>query len=138
MARDIGGMLAALMEAFKITDTPERLRALLELLVREQLTIRDQILPSMTDLARVKAQDKIGVKLWPRGREHEAVYVLVDKRWEAASVDVQRTFNLAGYLAFLLSPPVRGLVRLCGYDYMFIEPKPKDAEPEKKIVLVGR
>lgn len=137
MAQDIGGVLMALLDAFKINDTPERLAQLLELLVREQLLIRDQLLPSMTDPLRVARQASIGLRLWPRGkRETASTMLLVHKDWKVAAADGQQVFNTAGYVAFLLSPAVRGLVRLVGYDYEFIEPKL--AEEEKpKIVLVG-
>jgi hypothetical protein len=136
MAQDVGGVLVTLLDAFKISDTPERLAQLLDLLVREQLLIRDQLLPSMTDPARFQKQGRIGLKIWPRGQRDAATLLLVHKRWEVARVDAQQTFNTAGYLAFLLSPAVRGIVRLVGYDYEFIEPKV--AEDDKpKIVLVG-
>ena len=107
--------------------------------MREQLLIRDQLLPSMTDPVRAMKQGRIGLRLWPRGQRETAgasTLLLVHKRWDVARDDAQQVFNTAGYLAFLLSPAVRGIVRLVGYDYEFIEPKV--AEEEKpKIILVG-
>ncbi len=130
MARDIGAVLFGLMEAFGIEETEAQLEKLLQLLVREQLLVRDQLMPSITS-----APGQVGIKLWPRGEKEQSVIVWVDKHWGDARQSAQRAFNAAGYFSFLFSPAVRGILRLVGYDYMFIEPKPKSG-PE--LVVPGR
>lgn len=89
----------------------------------EQRTIRETIFPQFVEHKRT--HPIMGLKIWPRGREHDAIVCHVHKDIRKIKDDPRQAFNLVGYLAFLLTPASRALLRALGFDYRFIEVEDK-------------
>lgn len=121
------GELLVLIETFLSAVTDETMLAGVTRFTaehtQEQRIIRDQIFPQF--IARMESHPVMGVKIWPRGRESAAVDLLVHKDLREINGKPQQAFNLAGMLAFLLTPSARAFLRVLGFDYRFIEIEPR-------------
>jgi len=101
-------------------------------LAQEQLIIGNQIIPAMIDPNILSKQPSLFIEIvnvrTGVGGNFQAL-----KRLEFAGDDPGKALPMALLLSFLCTPTARGLLRMYGYTYRFIDPKPKD-EPRIKLV----
>lgn len=123
LALDIGNQLLGLAASFAPNFPQERLGEVVDGMVREQLTIAEKIMPSLTN-PELYRSGKFLIEINSRGAgpDVEPFIMQCQKRPE----DCKTPFDALGQallLSFLLMPAVRALLRMYGWDYLFKEPK---------------
>ena len=135
---DMANQLAGLAVAFAPAFPQESLGEVVEIMLNEQMVIAQQIMPSLTDPEVLKQRRRFMIEIRRRnpGPDDKSEHLMVLKRLEDCATPSDALAQ-ALMLAFLLSPAVRALLRMYGWDYLFKEPK-GDGEPRaSKLVLVG-
>lgn len=103
---------------------------LVEALVQEQLVVHNQILPAFFDPEIRRVRRELWVVITGPGGAEGHFKAL--KSVQEADGDPGLAVATAMVLTFLLNAGVRGILRIWGYDYKFVEPKPQD--PPRIIV----
>lgn len=98
----------------------------------EQMIIASQVIPAMIDPAIVSKQPELHIEIKYVRSGVGGTFPAV-KRLELANNDPGKALAQALMFAFLTSPVQRALLRMHGYAYRFLDPKPKD-EPRIKLV----
>jgi hypothetical protein len=123
MQAEIGGMLQGLAVSFADHFPQERLGEVVEAMIAEQKIVGEQIMPSLIDPARYEKGRIFLIEIKRRGEPDNTAFTMsMPKRLEGIE-NPHEALAQALMLAFLLSPAVRGLLRLWGWDYLFKEPK---------------
>jgi len=110
----------------------EKLGEVAAALAHEQMTIMEQVFPSMVDPNILAKQPSLIIEI-KNLRTGQGGTFQVTKRQEFAGDDPGQALFHAFFLAFMLTPSARAILRMHGYTYRFMDPKPKD-EPRIKLV----
>ncbi len=140
MAQDIALQLQGLLGHFAPTFPEKDFPRLLQLMVREQVQIGNEILPSISDADAIEQAPRIGVRVYQKagpGKEPDpttAIMLIVNKH---IGDDPKGALETACTLALLLQPGVRGLLRVCGFHYDFVQVKSDktDTTEPSRIIL---
>lgn len=140
LVKDISAQLSQLVQLLALQVKPEDLAQIVVLLVNEQFTVTRQILPSFTDPSRVEKFPQLGMRLQ---MEHSGILGLkaskkipvqiglapVPIRPDRPANPAFRAERLSDasmqaiIFSMLLNPVMRGLLRVYGIGYDFVEHK---------------
>ena len=127
MRQEIAGHLGMLVAAFAPHVRLETLEPLVEALIKEQLVIQQEVLPTL----------QLPGELWiyvDAGEGTRDGHFKAQRRFQECGRDPALGIATALLYGFLLMPGIRGLLRLYGFRYRFQAPKTVD---RKNIILHG-
>lgn len=120
MQADIGMNLAALVSLFGPISLTEVPGDLIDFMVREQLMMVEEVLPSLSP-ERAKERPRIVVEITKKGAPSPLRFTVTKRIELCKSLDEAMAWGL--FVAFIRDPAARGLLRLHGYSYEFKEVK---------------
>lgn len=139
MRMELGASIEKLAADFAPHFPQDKLGEVVEYMLSEQQTVINEILPGYVDPDVYGRHTQIYVEIQVKdkdGKMREATFPGL-KRIEMADGDPQLAIVAPMILAFLLSPAVRAILRLHGYNYTFKEPKNPKNPHGPKLTLVG-
>ena len=139
IAQDTRQKLYFLCELFaphvlRLQNGPEELERLAVLLGREQCEIRDKVLPTIVDAAAIKEHAFFGVKLTHHANPNGAPLLISGPKRLHATQPAHLIFGALATIMLMLQPEYRGLLRIYGVRYEFIQAKAPDDKPKIQLV----
>lgn len=119
---ELGLILGLFAPSFPV----DKLPTLVDVLVKEQALVREQIMPAI-----LEGEGELLINVKDRGGR--AGTFRANRTVAQAKGDCGQALSSALVLAFLMFPAARGLLRVYGVEYGFVAPKPP---PEKQLILV--
>ena len=114
----LANLVGALAPHFDQASMP----ALIDTLVAEQQVVQTQIFPAFLD-PNIRSKRR---ELWIMIKGPDGIEGVFKANKEFDPKDPGLAISTALVLTFLLNAGIRGLLRIWGYNYRFVEPKPKD------------
>lgn len=133
---DLAAMLAAqidmFLKHFLAPITREQLNQVVRMMLEEEKLLSENVMKLFTQRVSEGESNKIILQISSGKREDEKFTIAVKRRLEDCE-SLEEILGTALIISFTTSPSVRSILRVLGYNYMWMSPKPT---PKPSLILV--